>query len=197
MLFRSDEFYILSDSNEINNIFNTFNFKKGKIYNRSDENAQDDSSTEDAVIEFLESKKINRNSNLILCQATSPYLNEKDIDNAINLFEESKFNSLLSVVDFKRFIWNKNGNSVNYNYKDRPRRQDADQYFLENGALYVSKVQLIKKNSNRLSNPIGYYVMNESDYYELDEIEDWEKSEFLFNNKSNKNKNDISKKLKL
>ena len=60
-----DEFWIASDSEEINNIFNEFKFSKGKIYNRSIKNSQDKSSTESVLIEFINnitknSEKINK-----------------------------------------------------------------------------------------------------------------------------------------
>ena len=119
-----DVFYVASDSSEINSIFNSFNFKKGIIFNRNDENSKDTSSSESVLLEFLSKSKFNDEDLIFFCQATSPYLNSQDIDEAFDKL--SKYDSILSVTQFERFVWNKNGESLNYDYLNRPRRQDFE-----------------------------------------------------------------------
>lgn len=58
-------------------------------------------------------------------------------------------------------------------YKNRPRRQDFEGSFVENGAFYISKVSNIKRYKNRLSGNIGIYEMPEYTHVEIDEPEDW------------------------
>ena len=175
-----DEFWIASDSEEINNIFNEFKFSKGNIYNRSIKNSQDKSSTESVLIEFINSKKLKKEDLIVLCQATSPYLKPTDIDSGITKIINKNFDSLLSVVKFERFIWNNSGEALNYDINNRPRRQDMEDYFIENGALYISNVQNILNSKCRLSGSVGYHIMPKQTEFELDEPEDWILSESLF-----------------
>jgi CMP-N-acetylneuraminic acid synthetase len=175
-----DEFWIASDSEEINNIFNEFKFSKGKIYNRSIKNSQDKSSTESVLIEFINNKKLKKEDLIVLCQATSPYLKAADIDYGITKIIDKNFDSLLSVVKFERFIWNNSGEALNYDINNRPRRQDMEDYFIENGALYISNVQNILNSKCRLSGSVGYHIMPKQTEFELDEPEDWILSESLF-----------------
>jgi CMP-N-acetylneuraminic acid synthetase len=57
-------------------------------------------------------------------QATSPFRDAKDIDNAINIFEKRKLNSLVSVNKRKIFLWKKIQNKlspITYNFNNRKR----------------------------------------------------------------------------
>ena len=175
-----DEFWIASDSEEINNIFKEFKFSKGKIYNRSIKNSQDKSSTESVLIEFINNKKLKKEDLIMLCQATSPYLKSTDIDSGFTEIINKNFDSLLSVVKFERFIWNNSGEALNYDINNRPRRQDMEDYFIENGAMYISNVQNILNSKCRLSGSVGYHIMPKQTEFELDEPEDWILSESLF-----------------
>jgi N-acylneuraminate cytidylyltransferase len=73
----------------------------------------------------------------------------------------------------KRFFWNENGTPINYDYKNRPRRQDFDGMLMENGAFYISSIGNIKKYKNRLSGKIAIYEMPEYTAIEIDEEDDW------------------------
>ena len=184
-----DEFHLASDSDEIDLLFNEFNFLKGKLYSRDKINSQDDSSTEDFLIEFLQNNEFDLDDTIVLSQATSPYTDSNDIDSSIQIFNNSKYNSVLSVVEFNRYFWNSNGDSLNYNFKNRKRRQDSDVTYLENGAIYISKCLNILKNKCRLTEPVGYYLMDNYDFMELDELDDWNLSEYLYNINKDKKKN--------
>ena len=103
----------------------------------------------------------------------------EDFDNALRQFAYSGKNSMLSCVRSKRFFWDKDGNTINYDYRNRPRRQDFDGMFMENGAFYINKVENILKDKNRLSGQIGIYEMHESTAIEIDEPIDWKIVEIL------------------
>ena len=90
-------------------------------------------------------------------------------------------------------IWKKNKKgilkSINYNYKNRGRRQDRDLEFVENGSIYISKPSLLLKN-NRLGGKIGFFQMKFWQTFELDNIEEWKLLEIFYNTyiaKENKN----------
>jgi hypothetical protein len=152
-------------------ILSPYNFKKIEYFVRSDENAQDESTTESVLLEYLNLEKHNSNDRIILTQATSPFTLPEDFDKALIKMNQDNLDSIFSCVEFKRFLWDKNSKPINYDFKLRPRRQDFDGVLLENGAFYISTIEKIIKSKNRISGQIGNYIMPEFSNVEIDEID--------------------------
>ncbi len=161
---------------------------KVSVIERSEESANDTASTEFAMKELADI--INYNfSQYYLLQATSPLTTVNDINNAISILDNESFDSVLSVVKTHRFIWNKSGESINYNYLERPRRQDFEGLFIENGAIYGCKKDTFLKTNNRLGGKIEVLEMAEDTLTEIDELSDIVIIEQLLKNRlQNKNK---------
>ena len=51
-----DEIIVATDSVEIKDVVNTFKFSKVKVYDRKEENAKDNSSTESVMLEYINFK---------------------------------------------------------------------------------------------------------------------------------------------
>jgi len=170
---RIDKVYVSTDSKEIKSIVEGFKLSKVQVIGRSKAVSTDTASTEAVMLEFA---KKNNFENIVLIQATSPLLEARDLDKAIEKFEKGKFDSLLSLVKQKRFLWKTDGRVVepiNYDYSNRPRRQDFDGFLVENGAFYITSKDLLMKSKCRLSGKIGSYEMKEDSYYEIDTLNDW------------------------
>jgi len=163
-----DQVYLATDCDEIENTVRNFNLTKIQIFRRSAENASDTSSTEDVILEFLESKDFSDNDYFILAQATSPLTTSMDFDNSIQQIQDDHADSLLSCVDTKDFFWKENI-PINYDYINRPRRQDHEGLLRENGAIYINKIKNIKKFKNRLYGNISIYKMKDHQAIEIDE----------------------------
>lgn len=174
-----DVVYVSTDSPEIEEVIEGFNFDKVKIFRRGADSASDTASTESAVLEFLESKVFPEDAIFMLTQATSPLTSRGDFSRAIGQFKKGNYDSLLSCVRTKRFFWSESGESINYDYKKRPRRQDFAGTLMENGAIYISKVGDIVSSQNRLSGNVGVYEMPEYTAVEIDEPDDWSIAEGL------------------
>ena len=169
-----NEIYIFTDDHEIlEQVKNEYHWTpKVKGMLRSDESAGDSASTEDAMLEFAE--KVNYNFDIIcLLQATSPLTHRNDINNCINKITEQKYDAALTVVETKRFIWSEKGESLNYDFLARPRRQDFNGMLMENGAVYAAKKETFIKNKNRLGGKIGIVHMPEDTLAEIDEVSDF------------------------
>lgn len=168
-----DEIVVATDCKKIGKVVEDFKFSKTKIFYRSKLNAQDQSSSELVMLEFLSKKKYSDNDNFILVQATSPLTETSDYEIAIKKLKKERSDSLLSCVRVKRFLWNNKNRPINYDYKKRPRRQDFEGVLIENGAFYINTVSNIIKSKNRLSGKISIYEMPEFKYVEIDEENDW------------------------
>ena len=70
-----------------------------------------------------------------------------------------------------------------YNYLNRPRRQDISQKdirFMEFGSLYIFTVKHFEKTGNRLGGKIGYVIMNTLESVDVDTNEDLELCRVLY-----------------
>jgi YrbI family 3-deoxy-D-manno-octulosonate 8-phosphate phosphatase len=168
-----DKAVVATDCEEIEKTVKKYNFSKIEIYRRSAENAKAASSTESVILEYINKADLNEKTIFFLVQITSPFTVSDDFDNAYQKFTQENFDSLLTCVRSKRFFWNENGNPINYDYNNRPRRQNFGGTMVENGAFYVNTVGNILTDRNRLSGRIGIYEMPEYSMIELDEEDDW------------------------
>lgn len=165
-----DEIVIATDFDEL---IDEFNFNKVTVYKRTEKNAKDSSSSESVMLEYISGSNLGDEDIFILVQATSPFTKTLHFDEAIEKFRKENLDSILSCVSFKRFLWTKESKPINYDFKNRQKRQDFGGQFLENGAFYISKVKSIIKFQNRLSGKIGIYEMPEYTAIEIDEEDDW------------------------
>ena len=188
-----DKVYVATDSKEIRLCVEKFcsedykRFGKVNVVDRSAESASDTASTELAMIEFA---KAHRFDNIVLIQATSPMLTGADLDNGFNAFSVKDTDSVLSVVPQKRFIWtlDNEGNATaqNYDVNNRPRRQDFEEYYVENGAFYITSRKDLLATGCRLSGNIRISLMSEDTYYEIDEPSDWTVTQALMEKREQK-----------
>ena len=173
-----DEIVVASDSEDIISVVEEFKFSKVVVYRRSNENAQDHSTSESIMLEYINFAKLDLSDVFMLVQATSPFTKSNDFSNGLKMM--NSYDTVFSCAKIKRFIWDKDSNPLNYDFKNRPRRQDFDGTFMENGAFCISLVSDIIKYNNRISGNIGICEMPEYTFVEIDEPEDWIIAERLF-----------------
>ena len=144
---------------------------KIKALLRSEKSASDTASTEMAMIEYCES--IDYGFDIFcLLQATSPFTTSKDINACLSKLEDG-FNSALTVVNTHRFLWDKDGNALNYKPQERPRRQDFEGLLIENGAVYAVTKKALKTHKNRIGEKTAVVKMPEDSLLEIDSESDW------------------------
>ena len=168
-----DKIVVATDSDDIETSVRSFGFDKVEIYRRSAENASDTASTESVMLEYIHAARLSEETVFMLVQATSPLTQTIHFQEALQLYSEGNYDSLLTCVVNKRFFWNKNGTPRNYDYRNRPRRQNFEGELMENGAFYINTVKNILQSGNRLSGKIGIYEMPEYTAIEIDEPDDW------------------------
>ena len=108
---------------------------------------------------------------IVFLQCTSPIRRERDIDQAILKLQAEAADSLLSVSPSHRFIWTEvdgKAKSLNYDYRKRPRRQDLQPQYAENGSIYIFKPWVLETLGNRLGGKLAMYVMDEDSALDID-----------------------------
>lgn len=114
---------------------------------------------------------------IVFLQCTSPIRSGLDIDNAIQKLKLDGADSLVSVSPSHRFLWNENdgmANPINYDYRYRPRRQDMEKQYVENGSIYIFKPWVLNELNNRLGGKISLFLMSIYAAIEIDSSIDFE-----------------------
>ena len=168
-----DKVVVATDSDDIWKTVESCDYKKTHLYRRSAQNASDTATTESVMLEYIEYAQLEKDDVFMLVQATSPLTEAVHFREALQMFGEGKYDSILTCVRNYRFFWNEDGSSMNYDFLNRPRRQNFSGMLMENGAFYINTVGNILSNGNRLGGKIGIYEMPEYTSTEIDEPDDW------------------------
>ena len=161
------------------------NYQNVEIHVRSSGLSSDQSPIKDTVYEILKESDSSIDS-LMLLQPTSPLRSNKNILEAIDIFEKNTvFNSLVSVCPMDdlhpaRMYW-KNKNTLKpimkkYQHK---RRQDIPLAYYRNGSIYLVRKTLFMEERNILVEPIYGYEMPRSQLLNIDDFQDLKLAEVL------------------
>jgi len=173
---RIDSVYVSSDGDEILEVA----VRAGALAIRRPAGfASDTASSESAWLHALDVVEKERGSvdRVVGMQATSPIREASDLDAAVRQFEEQRLDSLLSVSEIQDFfVWEPAGDGsfrpVNYDYRNRRRRQAITPQYRENGSFYIFRPQILRLEGNRLGGRIGAYVMPAHKMFQIDGPED-------------------------
>lgn len=167
-----DKIFVSTDDHEISSVVNNLNIPKVQTISRSPETATDSASTESAMLEFANNFDF---STIVLIQATSPLTESYDLEIALKRFHENSFDSMVSLVNQKKFIWSADSEvsrALNFDPSKRPLRQEWQGYFVENGAFYITNKNGLLTSGCRVSGRVGHYIMSDVNQFEIDEPDD-------------------------
>jgi len=131
-------------------------------------------------IKFLEEKERYKPDVILLLYPTSPFLKKEKIEQALDLFENTKCNSIISVVeDFGRF-WKLDESNNKYkplHPKERVNRQYYKPLYKEDGSVYFSRYQVLMDMNKMVDeNNIKFLTMKQGENIDIDEPEDFIKA---------------------
>lgn len=168
---RVDDVYVSTDCDDIATVAREAG---AKVIARKPKLGGDSASSESALIDALEQIQAHENyipELVVFLQCTSPIRKNDDIDKAIKQLIDESADSLLSVVDNHRFLWeivNNEPRSINYDFRSRQRRQDLNPQYCENGSIYIFKPENLQRYNNRLSGKVVLFHMNPETAFEID-----------------------------
>lgn len=158
-----DNIYVSTDNSEIKLI--SINCG-ATVIDRPKNISRDESSTESAIQHFVDTISLDLDSIIVLLQPTSPLRPSNSLDEILKEMVDKNLDSIFTISALHPLTWNIIDGKIksNYNYKQRPRRQDfTDNQILydENGSVYIFSLSMFKENKNRIGGKIGYFVFNE------------------------------------
>ena len=155
------------------------------VINRPVEFANDTATSESALIHGLDVLKQQgiHPDLLVFMQCTSPLTATEDIDAAIKKLLDEKADSCLTVTNFHYFVWKEladgSAEGINHDKQLRPRRQDRDPQYQENGAIYVMTCSGFLQAKHRFFGKTVMSIMPQERCFEIDEPVDMEIVEML------------------
>lgn len=168
-----NKIYVSTDDKKISHIIP----KKISIIKRPKYLSGDFTTTEEVIFHFLNElskKKVNVPKYIVLLQCTSPFREKNDIDEAIRLLIDKRYDSVFSGVINKNLFWvmKKKIKPVNYIPKKRLTEQKMRKQYIENGSIYVFRTSGFIKSKCRLFGKIGIHLMSKKNSLQLDDMED-------------------------
>ena len=170
--------WVSSDSDEI--LECSENFGANSIL-RPKEISGDFATSESAWIHSLEQIEQKEKVDIVVgLQATSPLRSKSDIDLSLQTYINNNLDSLFSVVEIEDFfMWSfdkdiNKPRSINYDFKNRKRRQDLSTKYLENGSIYAFNPKMLLETKNRIHGEMGFYIMEKYKMFQIDSFADLE-----------------------
>lgn len=166
-----------TDSEKIKNI--ALQYKKVIIHDRL-ESICGNHVPMNSIIEYDISKL---NSEYFLqTHTTNPLLSKKSICAAFNRYFDNldNFDSLLSVTECKQRYYDVNYNPINHNPKVLLNTQDLIPIYEENSCFYFFSKKSFNINKNRIGLHPQFYILPQSESYDIDTEEDFLIAEKIF-----------------
>ncbi len=161
------ETWVSSDNDEILQTSQKFG---AQILKRPSIWANDVASSEEALLHFAHSTEFDY---LVFIQPTSPLLKAHDINKGL-----IKLNTCDSVFsgyeEHWTGKWDYDLKPIGWEIKTRPRRQDVNPTYVENGAFYITSKSNLLKSGLRYSGNIEIVLMPFNRSFQVDTLEDLE-----------------------
>jgi N-acylneuraminate cytidylyltransferase len=162
----TDSVYVSTDDIKIENVAKLCG---ARIIKRPEEISGDYSKTEEVVSHFLESVDCDI---FLVIQPTSPFVTSEKIKQAVGLLSADEFDSVVSVYRNFAFKWSFSGSPINFEIGRRPRTQDANHWYEENGAIYGTAKEIFLKTGFLYPGSVGFIEMLKRESIDIDTYED-------------------------
>lgn len=138
--------------------------------------AGDAASSESAVLHAMDALRHEgvETDIVVFVQATSPFIDARDIDVAVELIRANEHDCVFSAIETYDFLWAADAglaSGINHDPAVRPRRQDRAPHYLETGAFYVMDAAGFRLSGHRFFGRIGVVEVAESAAIEIDTVE--------------------------
>ena len=112
---------------------------------------------------------------LVFIQPTSPMIKSEYINQGIDKLISEELDSVFSVKK-EHWLprWNEKVEPIDWSIDNRPRRQDKEPSYIENGMLYITRKETLTQNKLRYGGKMGFIEIPLYDSFQVDSEEDLE-----------------------
>ncbi|MBN2240382.1 MAG: acylneuraminate cytidylyltransferase family protein [Dehalococcoidales bacterium] len=145
------------------------------------------------VLETLNEKSGYKPDIVVILQPTSPLRTSEDINNAIDVFISSGCDSVISICRNEhppQWIYRIVDDKIQPLFQDIQavsRRQDYEDTYIPNGAVYVTRTEIITDESRMLGDDTRPYIMPVERSVDIDNEYDFTIAEFLLHRRMDEN----------
>jgi len=182
-----DRICVSTDSDDIIKVVENHGLKVP--FKRPDALATDTSSSYDVImhaINWYRSRNLEF-ENVVLLQPTSPFRTKRNVLDALQLYNESDVDMVVSVVKSKAnpyynlFEEDEEGFLIKSKSSNFTRRQDCPDVYEYNGAVYVFNINSLCKYNIGEFKKIKKVLMSDEESLDIDSPLDWKLAELLIN----------------
>lgn len=170
-----ESIYVSTDDPEIAAVARSFG---AEVIDRPPELSGDAATSESALLHVLDERNrrgLDDPELVVFLQATSPVHAPGDIDAAIDQLLAEGADSIFSGYPNHRLFWEvRDGRpqTLNWDVSQRQRSQDMEGQWLETGAIFVFRPEVLRSTGNRFGGKIAIYPMGFWSTFELDDEDD-------------------------
>lgn len=179
-----------SDDQEIITICNKLGLDVPFV--RPEELAKDDTPTIEVIkhaLDYYENREFFFDA-VCLLQPTTPFRNNHLIDRAINSFFENDYDSSISVREVPsefnpHWVFENHNSLLKLSTGEQniiSRRQELPKAYHRDGAVYLTKTEVIKESNSLFGEKIGFVDTSCDPYVNIDAPSDWETAENILKN---------------
>ncbi|MBF8191505.1 N-acetylneuraminate synthase family protein [Nonomuraea sp. K274] len=141
------------------------------VVDRPEELSGATASSESAVLHALDALGADPEV-VVLVQCTSAFIDPADLSAAVRKVLDGEADSVVSGLPTHEFLWTATGGGINHDPAVRPRRQDREPQFRENGAFYVMRASGLREHGHRFFGEVAVQPVPPQHAIEIDNPED-------------------------
>lgn len=131
---------------------------------------------------YMEEKHGVKYDTVITMQATSPTLKASTIKKAIQFFEESSFDTVISATNKPHLSWGVKDGVIVKNYEKRLNSQELPPNYLETGGFLITRRHCVS-DSGRIGENVSIFEISEDEAIDIDTYSDWVLAENILKRK--------------
>jgi len=161
------ETWVSTDSNQIATVSDSYG---AEVLDRPKELATDTSQSDDALLHFA--SKVDFDI-LVFIQPTSPLIKTKYINTGIDMICSGKYDSVFTAhKEHWTPRWGNDIEPIDWDIYNRPRRQDIEENYVENGMFYITNKKNLLTSKLRYSGKKGIVDVPLKDSFQIDVMDD-------------------------
>lgn len=131
---------------------------------------------------YMEDKHAVKYDTVITMQATSPTLKADTIKRAIQFFEASDYDTIISATNKPHLSWGVKDGVIVKNYEKRLNSQELPPNYLETGGFLITRRHCVS-DSGRIGENVNIFEITEDEAIDIDTYSDWVLAENILKRK--------------